>query len=51
MPFLQIDESGTDEINAKILCSIEKQALVQMIIRELAKGLVPENYKAIACVS
>ena len=51
MPFPQIHESGPDEMNEKILCSIEKQALVQMIIRELAKELVPENYKTVACVS
>ena len=51
MFFPQIYESGPDEMNEKILCSIEKQALVQIITKELAKQLVPENYKVVACVS
>ena len=49
--FPQIYESGPDEMNEKILCSIEKQALVQVIIKELAEQLVPENYRAASCVS
>lgn len=51
MFFPQIYESGPDEMNEKILCSIEKQALFQIITKELAKQLVPENYKVVACVS
>ena len=47
----QIYESRPDEMNEKILCSIEKQALVQIITKELAKQLVPENYKIVASVS
>ena len=48
LPFPQLHEIGSDE---KTLHCIEKQALVQVIIRELAKHLLPENYKATACVS
>lgn len=48
LPFPQLHERGSDE---KTLHCIEKQALVQVIIRELAKHLLPENYKATACVS
>ena len=51
MVFPQIYESGPDEMNEKILCSIEKQALVQVIIKELAEQLVPENYRDVSCVS
>ena len=35
----------------KILCRIEKQALVQVIIREFAKHLVPDNYFFVVSVS
>ena len=44
----QLHQTGSDE---KILQCIEKQALVQIILRELAKHFMQENYKAIACVS
>ena len=44
-------EAGPDEMIEKILCSIEKQALVQVIIREFAKHLVPDYYIFVASVS
>ena len=44
-------ETGPDEMIQKILCCIEKQALVQVIIRELAKHLVPDKYIFVASVS
>jgi len=44
-------ESESDERSEKILLCIEKQALVQTIIREFAKHLVPEKYISITSVS
>ena len=44
-------EAGPDEMIEKILCCIEKQALVQVIIREFAKYLVPDYYIFVASVS
>ena len=46
--FPQINETDPSE---NILSCIEKQALVQVIIREFAKHLVPDNYILVACVS
>lgn len=37
--------------SGNILSCIEKQALVQVVIREFAKDLVPDNYMLVACVS
>ena len=44
-------ETGPDEVFEKVLCCIEKQALVQVIIREFAKHLVPDYYIFVASVS
>ena len=46
--FPQIYGTGPGE---NILCCIEKQALVQVIIKEFAKHLIPDNYILVACVS
>lgn len=44
--FLQIYETKSDkmEMKDKILLCIEKQALVQIIIRELSEQLMKSNY-------
>lgn len=42
--FPQIYQTATDEMKDKILLCIEKQALVQIIIRKLAEQLVESNY-------
>ena len=44
-------ENGPDERSKKILHCIEKQALVQIIIKEFAKHLVPEKYIFVTSVS
>ena len=46
--FSQVYENGPDKASEQILHCIEKQALVQTIINEFAKHLVPEEYD---CVS
>ena len=48
MSFSQVYGNGPDEASEKILHCMEKQALVQTIIKEFAKNLVPEEYD---CVS
>ena len=48
--FPQIYETATDEMKEmkdKILLCIEKQALVQIIIRKLAEQLVESNYVSV----
>ena len=44
-------ENGPEERSEQILLCIEKQALVQTILKEFAKHLVPEKYIFVACVS
>ena len=46
--FPQMNETDP---SGNILSCIEKQALVQVVIREFAKHLVPDNYMLVACVS
>jgi len=48
---LQLYEKGSDERSEQILICIEKQALVQTIIKEFAKHLVPEKYIFVTSVS
>jgi len=44
-------ENGPEERSEQILICIEKQALVQTIIKEFAKHLVPEKYIFVTSVS
>jgi len=44
-------ENRPDERSEQILICIEKQALVQTILKEFAKHLVPENYIFVTSVS
>jgi len=44
-------ENRPDERSEQILICIEKQALVQTIIKEFAKHLVPEKYIFVTSVS
>ena len=44
-------ENSPDERSEKILHCIEKQALVQTIIKEFAKHLDPEKYIFVTSVS
>ena len=49
--FSQVYESRPDDASGQILHCIEKQALVQIIIKEFAKLLVPEKYIFVVSVS
>jgi len=51
VPFSQVYENGPEERSEQILICIEKQALVQTIIKEFAKHLVPEKYIFVTSVS
>ena len=48
MSFSQVCENGPDERSEQILICIEKQAVVQSIIKEFAEHLVSGEYAAVS---
>ena len=51
MCFSQVHENEPNERSEQILLCIEKQALVQTILKEFAEHLVSEEYTAVSALS